>query len=413
MEIWLPYGDTEVRVGIRTESLVGLAEPKAMDPLKDLPQELAKAIENPIGAKPLGELVDREDRVVLFIDLPTNSSSFNITNSILFELCKVVSDENITLMWRHAHADAQSKVHIDDIGGRKVRTVDLGNSSAKVPTEVTIGRKTVQIDSEFANTSFKILVSRLSFDPILGRTGCKSSLLGLIDEESRTEIYRRLVQTSIEKDPSAAAEAIKTLDSLASSLGRSFAVEALTSMNGEVGRLSSGAPNELQAASQDLLDEFYKIGLEKRSDILIVSAGGRPHDYTLHSSLDSILLNRDAVKHEGAVILVAECIGGYGEDSFRKWISKGEDLKNMRSLLKKEFEVGSERAYFLRELHEGLRVYLVSVMPDYYAKNIFKLRTSRTVDNALESAQRALGKDSSISVAPCGSLTRTHLQPRE
>lgn len=54
---------------------------------------------------------------------------------------------------------------------------------------------------------------------------------------------------------------------------------------------------------------------------------------------------------------------------------------------------------------EKTRIYLVSVMPDYYASNVFKLKTARTTNSALQAAQRILGKDSGVMVLPHAFMT--------
>jgi hypothetical protein len=45
-------------------------------------------------------------------------------------------------------------------------------------------------------------------------------------------------------------------------------------------------------------------------------------------------------------------------------------------------------------------------MPDYYAKSIFKFRTFRTVNDALQSALRVIGKQATITVVPHGAFTQ-------
>jgi nickel-dependent lactate racemase len=46
------------------------------------------------------------------------------------------------------------------------------------------------------------------------------------------------------------------------------------------------------------------------------------------------------------------------------------------------------------------RIYLVSTIPDYYVEHVFGMRPSPTVNAALQTAQRAHGSDSTISVIP-------------
>jgi len=123
-------------------------------------------------------------------------------------------------------------------------------------------------------------------------------------------------------------------------------------------------------------------------------------------------LNMSLLKKGGGIVLVAECIGGYGSDNFKEIFSKGQDSKQLKSILKKDFADGTEKAYFLTELLEDFRVHLVSVMPNYYAKGVFHLKTSRTVNDALQSVFRALGKDSNVAVVPYGCTTRASAKPR-
>jgi len=158
--------------------------------------------------------------------------------------------------------------------------------------------------------------------------------------------------------------------------------------------------------SANAIDEIYKVTTEAASDILVVSAGGSPYDNTLVNSLDAIMLNKDLVKKGGTIILVAECIDGYGNEEFLDITTKHGEPKSIKPLLKKEPRIGKFKAYVLKKLLDDFRLCLVSVMPDYYAKSIFKFRTFRTVDDALQSALRVIGKQATITVVPYGAFTQ-------
>ena len=54
---------------------------------------------------------------------------------------------------------------------------------------------------------------------------------------------------------------------------------------------------------------------------------------------------------------------------------------------------------------EKAKIILVSVMPDYYATGVFKLRTSKTANAALRSALRIVGRDRNIYIIPHGATT--------
>jgi len=48
------------------------------------------------------------------------------------------------------------------------------------------------------------------------------------------------------------------------------------------------------------------------------------------------------------------------------------------------------------------QIILVSSLPDYYATNIFRVKTSRAVNDALTEAFRAAGSGSRVWAMPCG-----------
>jgi nickel-dependent lactate racemase len=197
----------------------------------------------------------------------------------------------------------------------------------------------------------------------------------------------------------------ESINELVTSIGPCLAFDFFIDANETISKITANFFDDSLIKSSDAIDEIYKVTADTVSDILVVSAGGSNYDNTLENSLDAIMLNKDLVKKGGTIILVAECIDGYGGEDFLEITSKHDELKNIKSLLKKEPRIGIFKAYLLRELLNDFRLCLVSVMPDYYAKSIFKFRTFRTVGDALQSALRIIGKQATITVVPYGAFT--------
>jgi nickel-dependent lactate racemase len=68
--------------------------------------------------------------------------------------------------------------------------------------------------------------------------------------------------------------------------------------------------------------------------------------------------------------------------------------------LKRNFNYEGYKATFLLRTLEKHRLYLVSTIPDHYVENTFRMRPAVTVNSALQSVQRTLGSNSTISVIP-------------
>jgi nickel-dependent lactate racemase len=54
---------------------------------------------------------------------------------------------------------------------------------------------------------------------------------------------------------------------------------------------------------------------------------------------------------------------------------------------------------------ENHRIILVSSLPDYYATNIFRLKTARAVNDALDEAFTIMGKAARVWTIPQGNFT--------
>ncbi len=77
----------------------------------------------------------------------------------------------------------------------------------------------------------------------------------------------------------------------------------------------------------------------------------------------------------------------------------------METEIKRRFKVGGHKAYYLMKALQKVKIILVSTLPDYYAANVFKLKTAKAVNDALNNAFNIAGKDAKVWVMPHGNTT--------
>jgi nickel-dependent lactate racemase len=82
-----------------------------------------------------------------------------------------------------------------------------------------------------------------------------------------------------------------------------------------------------------------------------------------------------------------------------------KDLKAVEKEIKRNFVLGGHKAYFLMRALQRVQIILVSAMPDYYATNIFQLKTARAVNDALNEAFNIAGKNARVWVMLYGNFT--------
>jgi nickel-dependent lactate racemase len=84
---------------------------------------------------------------------------------------------------------------------------------------------------------------------------------------------------------------------------------------------------------------------------------------------------------------------------------KFNDLKAVEREIKRNFVVGGSKAYYYLKAQQKAQIILVSSMPDYYAANVFRLKTARAVNDALNEAFNIVGKNGRIWTLPYGNYT--------
>ena len=184
-----------------------------------------------------------------------------------------------------------------------------------------------------------------------------------------------------------------------------FILDIVTNSKGQLVKAFAGDVEQAFHEGVKLVDEMYKVPIERKADIVVVSPGGHPLDINLYQAYKGVDSALRAVKRGGVIILVAECPEGHGHDVFHKWMVKFKDLKGMEKEIKKKFRLGGHKAYYLLKTLEKVKIIFVSVMPDYYATSVFGLKTARVVNDALRDAFDVVGKNGKVWAMPFGNLT--------
>ncbi|MDR1992427.1 MAG: nickel-dependent lactate racemase [Nitrososphaerota archaeon] len=413
VDVWLPYGKTDVCVRIPARNLLGTIEPKEHPSAVDQKAEIERALKEPIASKRLSEIAKPQSIVAIVVDDATrNASSEQMLLPVLLELNTAgVKDENITVIFGCGTHRAVKPEEAKQLLGEAINRIRVINHNASAPDLVYIGTtKThgnkVHINRVFAEADVKVLLGDVQYHYYAGYGGGRKSVLPAI---AGTETIRQnhallinsnstagnLENNPVHIDMTEAARLAKV----------DFIVNIVENKKGEIIKAFAGDLEAAFLSAVKLVDEIYRVTVDRRSDIIVVSAGGHPWDLTLYQALKGMDASLDAVKRGGVIILVAECIEGYGNQVFYDWMTRLNEIKNVEREVKRNFAVGGQRAYYLLKTLLNHQIILVSVMPDFYATSIFKLKTARAINDALNEAFKITGSASRVWAMPQGNST--------
>jgi len=414
VDVWLPYGKTDVCVRVPARNLLGSIEPVEKPGAPDQKAEVERALKEPIGTKRLSEIATPESKVAIVVDDATRKAPSEIMLlPVLAELNAAgVSDDNVTVIFgcgtHRAVKDEEAKELLGEEALKRVKTI---SSDCKCQDLVHIGNtkshgNKIYLNRTFAEADVKVLLGDVGFHYYAGYGGGRKSVLPavsgaetiqhnhamMLNANAKTGI---LEDNPVHQDMTEAARLAKV----------DFIVNIVENSKGQIVKAFAGDLEQAFLEAVKLVDEMYRVKVERRADIVVVSAGGHPSDVNLYQAYKALDNALGVVKRGGVIILVAECPEGHGNQVFYDWMTRLADLKSTEREIKRNFAMGGHKAYYLLKALQNHQIILVSSLPDYYASNVFKLKTARAVNDALTEALKISGSASRVWTMPHGSYT--------
>ncbi len=414
VDVWLPYGKTDVCVRIPARNLLGTIEPKDQRGAADPKAEVERALKEPIGSKQLCEIAKPESKVAIVVDDATRKApSERMLVPVLAELNAAgVKDENVSVIFgcgtHRAVKPEEATELIGEEALKRVRSLShccTGQDLVYVGTTKTHGNK-IYVNRTFAEADVKVLLGDINLHYYAGYGGGRKSVLPAICGGETIQNNHSLLLNANARTGNLEDNPVHIDMTEAARLAKvDFIVNVVENKKGEIVKAFAG---DLEAAFLEgvkLVDEMFRVNIDRRADIIVVSAGGYPDDMNLYQAYKGIDNALEAVKRGGVIILVAECPEGHGNQVFYDWMTRLGDLKNVEREVKRNFVMGGHKAYYLLKALQNHQIILVSSMPDYYATSIFKLKTARAVNDALNEALKIAGSASRVWAMPQGNHT--------
>jgi len=422
VDVWLPYGKSDVCVRVPARNLLGTIEPKELAGAPDTRAELERALKDPIGSKKLSEIATAESKVAIVVDdMTRHAPTSAMILPVLAELNAAgVKDENITVIFGSGtHRAVKPDEAVRLIGEEALKRVKTVSHDCKAQDLVYVGTtkkhgNKVLVNRTFAEADVKVLLGDVGFHYYAGYGGGRKSVMPAVScEETIKHNHAMLLNANartgvlegnpVHEDMTEAARLAKV----------DFILNVVTNSKGEIVKAFAGDLEQAFLESVKLVDEMYRVTVDRRADIVVVSPGGYPADMNLYQAYKALDNALEVVKRGGVIILVAECPEGHGNQVFYDWMMRLGDLKAVEREIKRNFVLGGHKAYYLLKAQQNHQIILVSSLPDYYAANIFKLKTARAVNDALGEALKIAGSQARVWAMPQGNFTLPQIRAEE
>ncbi len=414
VDAWLPYGKTDVCVRVPTRNFLGSIEPKEKRGVTDAKAEIERALNEPLGSKKLADIAKPESKIAIVVDDVTRPAPSNVmVPPILDELFAAgVKEENVTVIFAcGTHRPVTHDEAVRLLGEAIVNRLKTISHDCRATDLVDVGttRKfgtKVRLNKAFMDADLRILTGDVCLHYFAGYGGGRKSILpGIASEEAVKHNHALLLDANARTGVLNENPVHEDMEEAAKLVRVDFALNVVLNSRHDVVKAFAGDVDQVFFEGVKLVDEMYRVQVDRRADIVFVSPGGNPADLNLFQAYKAVDNALEVVKRGGVIVLVAELPDGYGNQDFYDWMVKYGDLKAVEREVKRNFLVGGSKAYYYLKALQKAQIILVSSMPDYYAFSVFKLKTARAVNDALNEAFNITGKNARVWTMPYGNYT--------
>jgi len=413
VDVWLPYGNTEVCLRIPTRNYLGTIGPRDKKGVEDPESEIERSLEEPIGTDRLSDIARPGGKVSIVVSCveDTRHAEF-ILKSILKELNKAnVENEDVRII--KGYDPLRGYPAIDDPqlqNDETFRGVELITHNPETESMVEVGKTSfgteIGLSRMFMESDLKILAGILDPHPYAGYSGGRYCVVpGVSSPETIQQTLSQVTDPMARPGMTKGNPVHENMVEAAGLARVDFTLNVVKNSKREVVRAFAGHPDDAFMSGVEFADEIYKVPVEKRADAVFVSPGGFPYDVDLYESCMGVNNALDVVKKNGTIILVAECSKGYGNADFRRWIVEDRDRNRIERQLRRRFTAAAYVAHSFITLLQRNEVILVSSLPDFLALGIPNVKTARTVNEAMRYFSDASGRNASVLAISHGSIT--------
>jgi nickel-dependent lactate racemase len=386
VEVWLPYGKTEVHISVPLRNLLGTAEPDKGEPAANPFETITESLRNPVESKTVGELFKPRAKVAVAMDGTLSPSlAAYAASSVVWTLNQSgVPTENIALIVGNGRREYGYQELTSFLQGSNIlKDVDIvehnRNSANVTPVGTTSAGTNVEVCSPFMSTDSRIVIGEVLVDHFSGLRGAHSTVLPSLSGKAAIENNLGL-SFSGEVIPGVPDENPVHADQVEASrlVGVDMAIQLMTNGYGELVSAFSGDVEATWGSAMAALGDSYKVKAESNADIIVVSAGGSRFDFDLYNAAWALKGVSSIAKRGATIILLAECADGLGAEGLET-LAQVDTLSELR----RRYMLGARAVHVIKTALRNNEVVLVSTLPGHLATPL-GLSVERTASDALE-----------------------------
>ena len=410
MNITLKYHTETIEIAIPDQNLQGILKPQEVSGGLSERDILTHALQYPIEAPLLNEVVTPGEKIVIVTsDITRPMPSAKVLPLLVDTLNQAgIPDADITVVFglgihRKHTPEEHAKLVGRDLYQRLLcvdsdpaDVVNLGTTSRGTP--VVLFRPVVEADR-------RICLGNIDYHYFAGFSGgMKAIMPGISTREAIQANHCRMVEDAASTGKLEGNPVREDIDEVFRFMPVDYILNVVLDEQKQIISAFAGDVFHAHRAGCQYLDSFYKVEIETPADIVLVTSGGFPKDINLYQAQKALDNAKHAVKEGGVIIWAAACTEGFGEEIFEDWILNASSPRSLIDRIRQDFQLGGHKAAAMAMVMEKAAVYLVSEFSPEGVAKMF-MAPFPDIHTALQQAFCVQGPNARVLVMPSGGST--------
>lgn len=412
MRIEIGYGTGMQTVDLPDKHIADVLTPNPITSQLTGTEEVRRALEQPIGAPLLRDIVQPGETVAIITsDITRPMPSYKVLPAVLDELeAAGTKMEDVTVYFalgsHRKHTEAERK-QIAGEAFERVRCID-GDPDDVVHLGVTKRGTSVDIVRGVAKADRRICLGNIEYHYFAGYSGgAKAIMPGVSTPSAISNNHKFMVEDSAHAGKLVGNPVREDIEEAAALCGVDYIVNVVLDAHKEIVYAVAGDVTAAHREGCRFLDGLYRKNIPEQADIVLVSQGGAPKDLNLYQTQKALDNAKHAVRNGGTIILVGACQEGLGNRVFEEWFKEAECPNDLIERVHRNFCLGGHKAAAIALVQKKATIYLVSEMEDAFVRTLF-MEPYHSAQAAMDDALKKYGADASVIVMPYGGSTLPH-----
>ena len=422
------FGKGVQTISLPVEQILYDIEGQAAEPIADMYAAVKEALANPIGTKPLKEIVKPGEKVCLVVSDITRGW---IRNDLLLPpLLDVlnsagVPDEDIFIVIAlGTHRGHTPEEDLAVCGEEVVRRVKIyqhecQNDEMLVNVGTTSRGTTMEVNRRVHEADRVVLLGGIVYHLMAGFGGGRKSVMPGVSSYKTVQKNHSLCLADNRgggANPRCASSKLALNDmhedqmECTEFVNPDFLLNVTINPEGQICDIFAGDWREAWLAGTQRVEEIYGIEIEEQADMVIASAGGFPKDINLYQGSKTLDNAYFATRQGGVLIGVMECPDIMEPPDFSDWFKYNSDLLKWEDELRAGFTIPGFVGYTLALMTREMTVILVSAPEneDFIRRGGFEFAPD--IETAYEMGKEKLGEKFTVTLMTHGANTLPKLK---